>query len=396
MPNPNASGDIYENSLPVKPVADLTDYIRILTGGRSYMSPVASFHQRQIQGLAYLATDPGTPDTFDTWLAIDLGVYVNFGGVTANPKDLLVWDGTQWVVVPGADAGFCTCVDIDPEHLPNPPSGTYYVGIWDDRPWFKNSTGNIREFLTKPWLDVNYIDLTIELSADSYTPYVGTQITVSVSIRNNGNLPDTGVYIGLPAPSGMVYVSDNGSGVFDPVTQRWTVGNFPAGQHRVLEIVYQINTSNLLEYTGHIQGDGIDSHPLNNTDSISILAKEAIDPAYYGKNVSGTPPTPAEIQAGTAVPSYPTSPNQFTFPPNIEGQFLWVAIPDASFPGDFNKWEDVQNTLNRGDIGTGLSGTGADFITRILGLTPVGGVDYVIYMSNYLSYFKNDLKLYKE
>jgi len=395
-----ASGDIYESTLPQKPMPDALDWVRIVTqDGKSVMVPKNSLGGASvITGLAYLITDPGTPVDKDLWLCMESGEFTNFGNLTASAQDFLVYNVDHWEVVkdPRSLLGYCVCNDTDPTKMPNPLPGQYFVGIWDNRPWFINNAGTIREFVTVPWEDHYYVDLVVNLYSSDYTPTIGDTIEVSVPIQNAGTVDDTGVSVEIPAVSGLTYQSDNSGGSYDPATGVWTIGQFPSGQARTLRINFSVDVSSAMSVSATISGDADDKYPTNNSAVIAINAHPPLPPIYYGRRVSSIPPDSVDIKAGTKVEGYDYTVNQFIFPPDIESQFLWAAIPDGVFPDDFNKWMDVQNTLNQGNISTGNPGEGSDFMKRIPGLTSVDGVDYVIYMSNYLSYFKNDLKIYKQ
>lgn len=52
----------------------------------------------EIKGLAYLSTNPGTPDGTAVWFLGSVGVYPNFSGITVNAGEVAfaIWNGSTW------------------------------------------------------------------------------------------------------------------------------------------------------------------------------------------------------------------------------------------------------------------------------------------------------------
>ena len=123
-----------------------------LTGQMMSFDPssIQNFETVHRQGIAVLATVPiATPVDGDWYLAQEQGIYDNFGGITANPGDKLVFDFGAWKVIPGAGSLFKTYTNTDPATLGNPPAGQMFDGTWQGRKWIKDENGEINYLLTE-------------------------------------------------------------------------------------------------------------------------------------------------------------------------------------------------------------------------------------------------------
>jgi uncharacterized repeat protein (TIGR01451 family) len=73
------------------------------------------------------------------------------------------------------------------------------------------------------------IDLELSKSVSNPTPNVGSDVTFTITTRNQGPSAATGVVVGDLLPTGLDYVSDTSGGAYDPASGRWTIGTLPAG-----------------------------------------------------------------------------------------------------------------------------------------------------------------------
>ncbi|MEL6526203.1 MAG: DUF11 domain-containing protein, partial [Chloroflexota bacterium] len=79
-------------------------------------------------------------------------------------------------------------------------------------------------------------DLAIEKSVNNPTPNVGETIVYTIVARNLGPNDATGVVVSDILPSGLMYLSDDSSGSYDPVSGDWTINDLASGARQVLNI----------------------------------------------------------------------------------------------------------------------------------------------------------------
>ncbi|MBK8705142.1 MAG: DUF11 domain-containing protein [Saprospiraceae bacterium] len=113
------------------------------------------------------------------------------------------------------------------------------------------------------------IDLELDKSISNTTPNVGTNVTFTIVVVNQGPSDATGVQVTDQLPSGYTYVSHSG-GAYNPATGLWNIGNLAIGQSVTLNIVATVlatgNYVNLAEVT-FANEDDIDSTPDNGVDT---------------------------------------------------------------------------------------------------------------------------------
>ncbi|RKQ49256.1 putative repeat protein (TIGR01451 family)/gliding motility-associated-like protein [Roseivirga pacifica] len=85
----------------------------------------------------------------------------------------------------------------------------------------------------------NAIDLSLSSSADSNTPFVGSQVTANFAVLNQSLNPASGVVIGFKIPDGLRVV--NTSQAFDEVSSTWTVvGGVDSGQGKEITFIFEV------------------------------------------------------------------------------------------------------------------------------------------------------------
>lgn len=110
-------------------------------------------------------------------------------------------------------------------------------------------------------------DLTLDKSVDNEFPDVGSNVTFSVTLTNEGPSDATGVVVSDVLPSGYTYISDDSGGTYSSVSGLWNVGSVAGGNNVILNVTAQVNATgnyvNSAEVTTSIQLDP-DSTPGNN------------------------------------------------------------------------------------------------------------------------------------
>ncbi|MHA3789177.1 PKD domain-containing protein [Flavobacterium hauense] len=115
-------------------------------------------------------------------------------------------------------------------------------------------------------IDTN-ADLSITKTVNNTNPLVGTQVTFTITISNEGPFNATGVAITDLLPSGYTYVSYSATeGTYNPSSGVWTITQLPDLRSETLQITATVNATgnytNIAEVTASSQTDP-DSTPNN-------------------------------------------------------------------------------------------------------------------------------------
>src|SRR5690606_3691502 len=84
-------------------------------------------------------------------------------------------------------------------------------------------------------------DLMVELFVDNGFPDVGSQITFTIKLTNEGPSEALGVIVEVLLPSGYTYVSDSASGIYNLVNGLWNIGNIEAGTSMEFQMVAEVH-----------------------------------------------------------------------------------------------------------------------------------------------------------
>jgi uncharacterized repeat protein (TIGR01451 family) len=141
------------------------------------------------------------------------------------------------------------------------------------------------------------IDLSLTKTASNERPNPGDEVTFTLTVRNDGEDPASGVEVTDSLPAGLTFVRSQPSGVYDAPSGLWTVGDVAVGEARELQIVAvassNVAETNSAEITAADQRD-IDSTPGNGVDGEDDLAGSTVTPATADLEVNKTvdDPTP--------------------------------------------------------------------------------------------------------
>jgi len=116
---------------------------------------------------------------------------------------------------------------------------------------------------------------------DDATPYVGENVTFTVTVANLGPDDATGVVLDDVLPSGYTFVSANPSvGSYDDGTGVWTIGALADGVSETLEIVATVNATGDYENTASVDRTTAtepDPDDTNNEASVSTTPEPSAD-----------------------------------------------------------------------------------------------------------------------
>ena len=113
-------------------------------------------------------------------------------------------------------------------------------------------------------------DLTIHKTVDNLNPFIGEQITFTITVSNAGNDSFSDIVVDEVIQSGFTYVGyQSENGTYDPTTGKWTIPYLGANETATLTITVVVNpTGNYSNVATIISGD--DSNPTNNTSDVVV------------------------------------------------------------------------------------------------------------------------------
>src|SRR5450830_1366158 len=113
-------------------------------------------------------------------------------------------------------------------------------------------------------------DVAITKTADNAAPLVGSNVTFTLTVTNNGPSGATGVSVNDTLPAGFTYVSSTPSGAYNSTTHVWTVGTLMNGASAILGITATVTQPGAITNTATVPLSPTDSVPANNTASTIV------------------------------------------------------------------------------------------------------------------------------
>ncbi|MDT0977943.1 DUF11 domain-containing protein, partial [Staphylococcus pseudintermedius] len=105
-------------------------------------------------------------------------------------------------------------------------------------------------------------------TASNATPTVGTNVTFTVTVNNNGPSAAAGVNVTDQLPAGYTFVSATPSvGTYNAGTGVWAVGALASGANATLQIVATVRATGIYVNTATATSTTSDPTPGNNTAS---------------------------------------------------------------------------------------------------------------------------------
>lgn len=123
-------------------------------------------------------------------------------------------------------------------------------------------------------------DLRLDLTSDDATPATGDEVHLTLTVANDGPDPATGVVVGCPLPSGLIYLASDRPD-YDQLTGRWIVGEVLFGDSAVLELTAAVSSSaagdTLHAAAAVAEVEQGDSGTGNETATVSLVVDEDAD-----------------------------------------------------------------------------------------------------------------------
>ncbi len=137
-------------------------------------------------------------------------------------------------------------------------------------------------------------DLSLYKSVDNATPDVLSNVVYTISVYNGGPSNATGVTVQDLLPAGLIYVSDDSGGAYNPATGIWNVGSILYGNLSTLHITATVTgTTSIVNWAEVWTSDAFDpnSTPGNNSTDEDDDDSATINPQSHpsltiGKNGS--------------------------------------------------------------------------------------------------------------
>ena len=220
-------------------------------------------------------------------------------------------------------------------------NGTWIVEICDTFTGADNGTFDYAQLYFNNIVPLES-DLSLTLGASATSPNFGDNVTMTVTVANAGPDATTGVTVDYALPSGLSYVSDNGSGAYNSGTGVWTIpGSVASSGSASLQILANVQTSG------------------SYVSITEVSASDNLDPDSTPAN-SGTSPLEDDTASVTLTPGA-TGGTGPSGEPNLS-----CASPDV-FDWDTNAWPYNVGVLSRSYPGGGTDGT--DFTISVSGDT---------------------------
>ncbi|WP_187313348.1 Ig-like domain-containing protein [Lysobacter capsici] len=205
--------------------------------------------------------------------------------VSATPSVGTYNAGTGVWAVGGLASGANATLQIVATVLPNGPyANTATATSTTNDPTPGNNTA------TNTPTPVASADLAVTKTASSATPIVGTNITFTVTVSNNGPSAAAGVSVNDQLPAGYTFVSATPSvGTYNAGTGVWAVGGLASGANATLQIVATVLPTGPYANTATATSTTNDPTPGNNTATNTPVPVASADLAVTKTASSATP-----------------------------------------------------------------------------------------------------------
>ena len=151
-------------------------------------------------------------------------------------------------------------------------------------------------------------DLAITQSL-SGSPVLNQNLTLALTVTNNGASGATGVAVTDLLPSGLAYVSDDGGGAYNSTTGTWTVGSVAVSASATLHIIAAVDTTDPLINLAQITANTpLDPNPANNQTTMTIQAPREADLAVQASPDGGNATPKSDITYQFVVTNTGTDP----------------------------------------------------------------------------------------
>ena len=147
---------------------------------------------------------------------------------------------------------------------------------------------NVSSDIYDPKMDNNYddssvvippeADLVITKLVSDTSAVKGDVIEWTIIVTNNGEDTAVNVVVNDKLPDGLIYISDDSKGAYNPATGVWTIGDLNKGESAILTIVTKVDTTNkLIVNIANVSSETYDPNKANNIGKNSTFVSPEVD-----------------------------------------------------------------------------------------------------------------------
>ena len=118
------------------------------------------------------------------------------------------------------------------------------------------------------------VDLTVEKSVNETNPTVGDEIEYTITVVNRGPSNATDVVVNEKLPDGVVYVSDNSAGKYNPTTGVWNVGEVLSNETATLTVKVRLVKVGEITNLVDVNSTQDNTNPDGAKDNVTINVKD--------------------------------------------------------------------------------------------------------------------------
>lgn len=170
------------------------------------------------------------------------------------------------------------------DSLENLKPGRYYVTAKHFEDNYYKAITNATVFNVIPKTD----NKLSKQSNDDTIDY-GDFVIWTLNITNNGPNDATGVIVNDVLPEGLIWISDDTNGAYNPQTGILTIGSLKVGETLIVNIITKVNATGEIVNKANVTGNEFDIDLDNNHDEKEIIVPKTVDLSVI-KNVNVSNP----------------------------------------------------------------------------------------------------------
>ena len=121
-------------------------------------------------------------------------------------------------------------------------------------------------------------DLVISKIVSDTSAVKGDVIEWTIIVTNNGEDTAVNAVVNDKLPDGLIYISDDSKGAYNPATGVWTIGDLNKGESAILTIVTKVDTTNkLIVNIANVSSETYDPNKANNIGKNSTFVSPEVD-----------------------------------------------------------------------------------------------------------------------